>query len=269
MPHSVLRNVNFSVPKGARVLVVGLNGSGKSTLMRCLAGQHFHGHEQILMLGQPAFFSATLQKSITYLGSEWRNSALVRTDVPVEKVLRGATGFTEQKVAFFANLMNLEIAGASMARLSDGQRQGVQIAAALMKDFEVLLMDETTVECDVLVRKHLLSYLKSRSEATILYATHVFDGMSSWPTHIMHVGARGSVTLQVLEECADYQQLRGKWDPSRDSPLSALVESWLEKDHLERLEMRKEARLLPPVQTLEAKINASGKVGDKMYNYWN
>jgi ABC-type molybdenum transport system ATPase subunit/photorepair protein PhrA len=49
--------------------MVGLNGSGKSTLIRCIAGQHFHQHEQILVLGEPAFFSQSLQRHVTYLGS--------------------------------------------------------------------------------------------------------------------------------------------------------------------------------------------------------
>ncbi len=40
-------------------------------------------------------------------------------------------------------------------------------------------MDETTVECDVLVRRNLLRHLKEKTieeKSTILYATHVFDG---------------------------------------------------------------------------------------------
>jgi ABC-type uncharacterized transport system ATPase subunit len=153
---SVLRSVNFSVPVGARVLVVGRNGSGKSTLMRCLAGQHFHQHHQLQVLGQPAFFSSALQRDLTYLGSEWRNSQLVRTDVPVERVLRGAAGFSEARLAELTvcmcycvlhhsshatkALLDIEVGAASMARLSDGQRQGVQIAAALMKVLSIRIL---------------------------------------------------------------------------------------------------------------------------------
>lgn len=48
----------------------------KSTLIRCLAGQHFHQHEQILVLGQPAFFSSTLQRNLTYLVGNFCRSRL-------------------------------------------------------------------------------------------------------------------------------------------------------------------------------------------------
>lgn len=104
-------------------------------MIRCLAGQHFHQHEQILVLGEPAFFSQKLQRVVTYLGSEWRNNALVRTDVPVDRVLQGATGYSDEKRDMLVDLLNVETGG-SMKTLSDGQRQGVQIAAALMKPFE-------------------------------------------------------------------------------------------------------------------------------------
>jgi hypothetical protein len=92
--------------------------------------------------------------------------------------------------------------------------------------------------------------------------------MASWPSHIMHVGARGNVSIQRVDECAEYLRLKQQWDPNRDSPLSALVEQWLERDHAERLVMRKERLAAPPPSTVEEQLNASGKVGDKYYNYW-
>jgi CCR4-NOT complex subunit CAF16 len=49
-----------------------------------------------------------------------------------------------------------------------------------------------TVDLDLLVRTTLLSFLRSESEsrgATILYATHIFDGLSAmdFPTHVIHM----------------------------------------------------------------------------------
>lgn len=56
---------------------------------------------------------------------------------------------------------------------------------ALLK---VLLLDEITVDLDVLARADLMTFLKSECDergATIIYATHIFDGLESWPTHIV------------------------------------------------------------------------------------
>merc|ERR1711916_69445 len=267
---SVLKEVNFEIEHGSRVLVVGLNGSGKSTLLRCLSGQHWHIYEQIEVLGKPAFFDNTLSRNMTYLGSEWRNSLLVKSDVPVARVLKGAVGYTEEKMAELTEILNIDAEG-SMHLLSDGQRQGVQIGAALMKEFKVLLMDETTVECDVLVRKHLLEYLKRKTEqdkATIMYATHVFDGMASWPTHIMHVSG-GHISLQVLRDSPEYKELIDSWDPTKDSPLSALVEKWLERDWAAKVKEKQERKNRPA--TVEEKLanTRDSNIGDRFYNYWN
>jgi len=55
---------------------------------------------------------------------------------------------------------------------------------------DVLLLDEVTVDLDVMVRDELLTFLRNDSiarGATILYATHIFDGLGSFPTHIAHM----------------------------------------------------------------------------------
>lgn len=63
---------------------------------------------------------------------------------------------------------------------------------------QVLLLDEITVDLDVLARADLLTFLVSECEergATIVYATHIFDGLDKWATHIV---SRYSVLLLLL-----------------------------------------------------------------------
>ncbi|KAG8955627.1 CCR4-NOT regulatory complex component [Tulasnella sp. 424] len=60
-------------------------------------------------------------------------------------------------------------------------------------------LNQVTVDLDVLVRSDLLAFLKSESEsrgATILYATHIFDGISHFPTHVAHM--RDGAFLETL-----------------------------------------------------------------------
>jgi CCR4-NOT complex subunit CAF16 len=82
-----------------------------------------------------------------------------------------------------------------------------------MAPYDVLLLDEVTVDLDVLVREELLQFLKRDSEtrgATIictypwfvLYltltvdvdATHIFDGLNNFPTHVAHMSFGRLVT---------------------------------------------------------------------------
>ena len=59
-----------------------------------------------------------------------------------------------------------------MHTVSDGQRRRVQICLGLLKPFDVLLLDEITVDLDVLGRADLMQFLKGECEqrgATIVY----------------------------------------------------------------------------------------------------
>jgi ABC-type uncharacterized transport system ATPase subunit len=55
---------------------------------------------------------------------------------------------------------------------------------------QVLLMDEITVDMDVLGRMDLLDFFRRECEergATIIYATHIFDGLEKWITHVAYL----------------------------------------------------------------------------------
>ena len=70
----------------------------------------------------------------------------------------------------------------------------------------MLLLDEITVDLDVLGRADLLAYLRAETEergACIVYATHIFDGLESWATHLMYLANGG---LKVREQMGDAQR---------------------------------------------------------------
>jgi len=83
------------------------------------------------------------------------------------------------------------------------------------------------VDLDVLGRAELMKFLKeecvSRGAACI-YATHIFDGLESWPSHVAYV-AGGE--LQLFKKAADIPEMvEGK--------LLELVVSWLRAEKVER-----------------------------------
>jgi hypothetical protein len=68
-----------------------------------------------------------------------------------------------------------------MHQVSDGQRRRVQIFLQLLRPVELLLLDEITTDLDVITRADFLEFLKKESEehgTTIVYATHIFDGLA-------------------------------------------------------------------------------------------
>ncbi|KAH8095288.1 ATPase [Aureococcus anophagefferens] len=60
---------------------------------------------------------------------------------------------------------------------------------------ELVLLDEACVDLDALVRDDLMAYLEAQRYA-VLYATHVFDGLGDWPTHVLDV-RKGAVAATL------------------------------------------------------------------------
>lgn len=51
-------------------------------------------------------------------------------------------------------------------------------------------MDEVTTDLDVVSRQALLQFLREECDqrgATVIYSTHIFDGLDDWPSHVLHL----------------------------------------------------------------------------------
>jgi CCR4-NOT complex subunit CAF16 len=212
----VLRALDLVVPSGARCLLVGANGSGKTTLLRCIAGKHMLPDDAVRVLGRPAFRDTTLAARVALLGGSFP----LDVDVGVDEILARQEGVDEQRLHTLVQLLAVEPRW-RMSRVSDGQRRRVQILLALLRPSEVLLLDEVTTDLDVIARADLLAFLRDEP-ATILYATHIFDGLDAWATHLAFLDG-GRVRLMArLDEIAELRALAGA-----PSPLLRLVERWL------------------------------------------
>jgi len=109
--------------------------------------------------------------------------------------------------------------------LSDGQLRRIQIMLGLLQPFEILLLDEITVDLDCLMRTELLEFLKQETQrgGTILYATHIFDGLEDWATHIARL-SDGELTLYSPSDVI-------KPRPNTlISPLYITIVEWLRED---------------------------------------
>merc|ERR1711871_318239 len=113
-----------------------------------------------------------------------------------------------------------------MHQVSDGQRRRVQIMLGLIRPFTVLLMDEITVDLDIVARQDLLRFLKSECDergVAIIYATHILDGLDDWVTHVMYLEHGGVCESgpQLVQEFDSWSERRQNGDPN---PLLRTVE---------------------------------------------
>ncbi len=163
-----LRNCNLSLQRGARCLLVGANGAGKSTLLRILAGKRLC-ETSVRVFGRDVFRNAP--RGITYLGTEWAMNPVVRSDIVVSHFLDSVGGYRHKaRRDRLLDILDVDLDW-HMHQISDGERRRVQLCMGLMEEWDLLLLDEVTVDLDVQVRSDLLSFLTEETiqrNATII-----------------------------------------------------------------------------------------------------
>ncbi|XP_059648402.1 ABC transporter I family member 20 [Cornus florida] len=258
----LIDHFTLTLNSGDRCLLVGSNGAGKTTILKILGGKHMVEPDMVRVLGRSAFHDTNLTSSgdLSYLGGEWRREVAfagfevpIQMDVSAEKMIFGVAGSNPQRRAELIKVLDIDLSW-RMHKASDGQRRRVQICMGLLKPFKVLLLDEITVDLDVLARADLLKFLKKECEergATIIYATHIFDGLEDWPSHIVYV-AYGKLQLAMPMD---------KIKETSNLSLMRTVESWLRKERDEERKRRTE-RKANGLLDFEKQVEGSRVTGD-------
>jgi len=172
----VLHGLDFSIAGGQVTGLLGPSGCGKSTLMRALVGVQGGITGTITVLGQPAG-SAPLRDRVGYV----TQTASVYDDLTVAENLR-----------FFADVLGVSRDGIEesvaavdlvadrdsvVGNLSGGQRSRVSLAVALLKEPDLLVLDEPTVGLDPVLRRDLWAMFHRIADAgaAVLVSSHVMD----------------------------------------------------------------------------------------------
>ena len=177
-------------------------------------------------------------EGVTYLGLEWVLNPIVRTDIDVVTLLNSVGGeYYSARRDELVHVLDIDLTW-RMHAVSDGERRRVQLAMGLLRPWTILLLDEITVDLDLLSRSNFLAFLKketSERPCTIVYATHILDNLASWPTHLVHMSL-GKV--KKWGSIADMGVQPGKAEEGRvlsgNSQLGELVLNWLQEDLDER-----------------------------------
>ena len=165
-------------------------------------------------------------------------------DIPVHKMMERLQHSYPERRDELVEMLGIDL-NWRMHQLSDGQRRRVQLLLGLIRPFKVLLLDEITTSLDVCVRQDLLQWLEKEScdrGATIIYATHIFDGLDEWPTHLTYLTDTGCTGWQgKMEELEYYQKLKEENHPAK---MLAVADHWLRKE----LEIKREMRRFEKAQ---------------------
>ncbi|KEY69787.1 hypothetical protein S7711_03765 [Stachybotrys chartarum IBT 7711] len=242
-----VRNISLDLPPRSRTLLIGANGAGKTTLLRLLAGKRLAPQDTIAICGVDPFKEGL--EGVTYLGLEWVLNPIVRNDIAVTDLLRsvGGDAFADRRDEL-VELLDIDMKW-RMHAVSDGERRRVQLAMGLIRPWTVLLLDEITVDLDVLSRAQFLGWLKRETESrecTIVYATHILDNLAGWPTHLVHMHLGTVKEWDTADNML--QSIDATVGASGNSRLGELVLGWLKQDLKDR-GPRSESNLGPEGRT--------------------
>jgi ATP-binding cassette subfamily B protein len=161
----VLRDVSFTAPPGSVTAIVGRTGAGKTTIVNMLARFYEVSTGSVLVDGVDvrSYRRASLRRAFgVVLQDGWLFAGTVR-----DNILYGRPGATEEEVRNAAALAGADhgierlkngydtVLAESGANLSQGQRQLIAIARAVLASPALLVLDEATSSVDARTELHI------------------------------------------------------------------------------------------------------------------
>lgn len=170
--------MSFRLEKGLNVLL-GQTLSGKTSLMRIMAGLDRPSTGKVFVDDQDVTKLAIQKRSVAFVYQQFINypSMTVFENIASPLRVRGGLSSAEikKKVQTTADIMQItDLLDRLPAELSGGQQQRTAIARALIKESDLLLMDEPLVNLDYKLREELRIEMRNifiERDAIVVYAT--------------------------------------------------------------------------------------------------
>lgn len=194
----ILHDVNFAVPAGCYVGIVGPNGGGKTTLLRAILGLQRATCGSVSIFGQEPL-AARKGGGIGYVPQRIAQGGIAFPVSVEELVWSGRTsviGIGRRRSALDAQAVKEVMERTDVARfrgrivgtLSGGERQRVFIARSLAAHPRLLILDEPTTGIDMAARDGFYALLKGLNAdlgLTILFVSHDLEVMVSEAAFIL------------------------------------------------------------------------------------
>ena len=177
----LIKDLNFSVNKGEFVSFIGESGSGKTTFLKCLAGL------EKINSGKITLNNRVLDDKTTFVKPNHRKIGFIFQDYPLfphlsvlENLKINLDEQYEKNIKYYVDLTGLDnLLNRYPHELSGGEQQRVCITRALIREPDLLLMDEPFSNLDVSIKSKIQSevykILKSTDTTTILVTHDIKD----------------------------------------------------------------------------------------------
>ena len=214
---TIIQDLNFTIKEGEIVGLLGLNGVGKSTTLNIITGYILPSQGEVLFEGTSMEQNnLEIQKNIGYLPEI---PPLYQDFTPMEhlefvcaarKISKSKIPMEVDRVCTLANIKH--VSKKLIRHLSKGYKQRVGIAAALVGNPKIIVLDEPTVGLDPMqwfeVRKLLIDLSK---EHIIIISSHILGELFSICTRFLMITNKGQLADmtkdEFLAQCMDYNSI--------------------------------------------------------------
>jgi ATP-binding cassette ChvD family protein len=209
---SLINDLNFSIPRGAIVGIIGGNGAGKTTFLRMLVGQE-----------QPDSGDISLGETVDMAYVDQSRDSLNGENTVWQEISDGLDNMTigNYEIASRAYVSRFNFKGTDQQQfvknLSGGERNRVHLAKLLKRGANVLLLDEPTNDLDVETLRALEEGLLA-FPGTVIVVSHDRWFLDRITTHILAFEGNSEVVFHEgnysdYEE--DFKKRKGDEEPTR------------------------------------------------------
>jgi ATP-binding cassette, subfamily B, multidrug efflux pump len=178
-----LKNVNFSVKKGEKLAIIGRTGSGKTTIADLLVRMYdiTAGGIKIDEKDIKTFNLNVLRQRMGYVPQD----VFLFSDTVSDNIAFGKKGVSQEEIEQFAKYAAVyedikgltegfsTVVGERGVMLSGGQKQRISIARALIKQPDIVILDDCLSAVDTTTEQTILGYLNNAlAEKTAIIITH-------------------------------------------------------------------------------------------------
>ncbi|MBE6509087.1 MAG: ABC transporter ATP-binding protein [Methanobrevibacter sp.] len=228
---NVLTDINFTAKQGEVTALVGPSGGGKSTVSK-LAARFWDPVSGEVILGGQDLSKLDSEKLLENFSIVFQDVILFNTSI-LENIRVGKKDATDEEVIEAARLAECEefvqklpdgyntVIGENGELLSGGQRQRISIARAMLKDANVILLDEATsfldVENESKIQKALSELIKNKTVIIIAHRMRTIANADKIIVldegRISEQGSPEELLAQngLFKKMVDLQNLSGEW----------------------------------------------------------
>lgn len=209
----LLNNINFNLPMGYIMGLIGPNGSGKTTTIRAILNMVTPDRGSITVFGKDHVECE--QELKKYIGVVFDNSYFV-DDWNMADVEKAFTLFydTWDSKKYWSLIAKFRITKEKLVKeLSKGMQMKLMLACAFSYDAKLLILDEPTSGLDPVSRDELLEILSSYIEDgqhSVLFSTHITSDLEKIADYITFINLGNLIFTGTKEEFIDgYRVING------------------------------------------------------------